>query len=392
MTHLSVNLVEGANSRLDHYTTLRRRIHAQPELGFEETETSAAVIEHLEALGIEVATGVGRTGVVATISRGNGGASIGLRADMDALPIQELNSFEYRSRFANRFHGCGHDGHTTILLAAAELLVRTKFNGTVHLIFQPAEEGLGGAQAMMDDGLFERFPCKRIFGMHNMPRYAPGCFAMRSGAFFAGADTFKIAIQGRGGHAAMPHLTIDPIVIAAQMISAIQTLVSRGTDPLDSAVITVGAMNAGTTHNVIPETAELRGTIRFLDTDHRDQLEQRLTEMVNNIAAAFGAQVDIDYRATFPVLVNSAAETEFAQRAATLIAGETNVVSNAPPIMGSEDFASMLNQIPGCYILIGNGGGNDACMVHNPHYDFNDSIIPIGASYWVRLVETVLAA
>lgn len=379
--------------RLARYTELRRRLHAHPEIGFEEHETARLVQAHLESLGIPFESGIGGTGIVATLRRGKSTRTIGLRADLDALPIQELNEFEHRSKVPGKFHGCGHDGHTAMLLAAAELLAtEARFDGTVHLIFQPAEEGLGGARAMIADGLFQRFPCDRIFGMHNMPRYPAGSFAVRSGAFFAGADKFTVRIRGQGGHAAMPHLTIDPVVAAAHIITALQTLVSRNTDPIHAAVVTVGAVHAGEAHNVIPETAELRGTVRFLDPALGPQLEGRVHEVVANTAAALGCSAEIEYESTFPVLVNHRAETALAIQAARAVAGADAVITEAPPIMGSEDFAAMLEEVPGCYILIGNGGGEDACMVHNPHYDFNDAIIPAGAAYWVRLVEIVLPA
>jgi len=379
--------------RLAPYASLRQRIHAQPELGFEERETAALVVKHLQRLGIDFEPGIGKTGIVATLKRGSSDRAIGLRADMDALPIQELNQFEYRSKVANRFHGCGHDGHTTMLLAGAELLAdAARFDGTVHLIFQPAEEGLGGAQAMIDDGLFERFPCQQIFGMHNMPRYPAGSFAVRPGPFFAGADRFTVEVKGSGGHAAMPHLAVDPVVAVAHIITTVQTLVSRNSDPLKSSVFTIAAVHAGEAHNVIPESAVLRGTARFLEAAHGEHLGQRFRKLVADVAGAFGCSVDIDYEPTFPVLVNHETETAVAIQAATAVAGAEHVDVNAMPIMGSEDFATMLEHVPGCYILIGNGGGEAACMVHNPHYDFNDEIIPAGANYWVKLVERVLPA
>jgi hippurate hydrolase len=380
-------------ARLARYTELRRRLHAHPELGFEERETARVVQAHLESLGIPFEAGIGGTGIVATLQRGKSQRTIGLRADLDALPIQELNEFEYRSKNPGRFHGCGHDGHTTMLLAAAELLAAdARFDGTVHLIFQPAEEGLGGARAMIADGLFRRFPCEQIFGMHNMPRYPAGSFAVRAGAFFAGADRFTVRLKGRGGHAAMPHLAVDPVVAAAHIITALQTLVSRNTDPLHSAVVTVGAVHAGEAHNVIPETAELRGMTRFLDPALGRALERRVREVVTGTATALGCSAEIDYESTFPVLVNHRAETALAIEAARAVAGADAVLTEAVPIMGSEDFAAMLEEVPGCYILIGNGGGEDACMVHNPRYDFNDAIIPNGAAYWVKLVETARPA
>lgn len=380
------------STRNDHWRDLRRRIHARPELGFEERATAELVAQQLRALGLEVTTGIGGTGVVASLRKGTSTDSIGLRADMDALPIQEQNTFGHRSRVDGVFHGCGHDGHTTMLLAAAESLARdARFNGTVHLIFQPAEEGLGGARAMMDDGLFTHFPCRRIFGLHNMPRIAAGTFAVRAGAYFAGASRFHVTVHGCGGHAAMPHRANDPVVVAAHVVTALQTLVSRNADPLQSAVVTVAAIHAGDAHNVIPASAELQGTVRYLDRAVGALLERRFREVVGGIAAAFAMRVEIDYRENFPVLVNHAAETELAVAAARSVAGD-NVDAQAVPIMGSEDFAAMLEQVPGCYILIGNGGGAEACMIHNPNYDFNDAIIPAGAAWWTRLAELALPA
>ena len=384
-------LLRDVEERLAPYTEIRRRIHSHPELGFRERETSALVVRHLQALGVDVEAGIGETGVVGTIRKGNG-RSIGLRADMDALPLQEQNDCTWRSAIDNRFHGCGHDGHTAMLLAAAELLIRSaRFDGTVHLIFQPAEEGLGGAQAMIDDGLFERFPCDSIFGMHNMPRLPAAHFAIRSGPFLAAADSFRIVLRGKGGHAAMPHTTVDPVIAAAHIVTSIQTLVSRNTDPLRSAVFSVSRIRAGEANNVIPETVELAGTARFLDREHRQMLSGRFESLVRNVAAGFGVTVEtFDYVNTFPLLVNAEEQTRHAISAAVAIAGADHVITNAEPIMGSEDFAVMLEHVPGCYILIGNGGGESACMIHNPNYDFNDRIIPAGARYWTKLVETLL--
>lgn len=376
------------------YRELRHRIHSYPELGFQEQRTSALVAEHLKSLGLDIETGIGGTGVVATVRKGRSGRAIGLRADMDALPIHEQNDVSYRSRVDGCFHGCGHDGHTTMLLAAAEMLVEsTRFDGTVHLIFQPAEEGLGGALAMIDDGLFERFPCDAIFGMHNMPRLPVGQFAVRSGPFLAAADSFRIVLRGTGGHAALPHTTADPVVAAAHVVTAMQTLVSRNADPLHAVVFSVGQIRAGEANNVIPETVEMKGSVRFLDKEDQTRLSKRFRSMVKNVAAGFGVSVEtFDYVNTFPVLINTEAETHQAIRAAIDVVGEENVATMAEPIMGSEDFASMLERVPGCYVLIGNGGGESACMIHNPKYDFNDEVIPIGASYWVKLVESLLPA
>jgi hippurate hydrolase len=378
--------------RLRRYREVRRTIHRHPELGFEERRTSELVASHLESLGLEPVRGIGRTGVVATIRKGIGARSIGLRADMDALPVQELGDIEHRSTIQSCFHGCGHDGHTVMLLAAADLLRSARFDGTVHLIFQPAEEGLGGAAEMIADGLFERFPCDEIYGLHNMPGIPAGQFATCPGPFFAGADRFEIEVRGRGGHAAMPHRSIDPIVVCAHIIVALQTIVSRNSDPLSAAVVTVGAVQAGNAFNVIPESARLRGTVRYLDPAQASDLRRRLATIVEHVAKGFDADATLDYAPVFPVLVNHAAPTANAIGAATSVAGEAAVRAHAVPIMGSEDFATMLERVPGCYVLIGNGEGSPACMLHDPRYDFNDDIIPTGAAYWVRLAESVLKA
>jgi hippurate hydrolase len=375
---------------VEQYRLLRRAIHQQPELGFEERRTSALVADHLRTLGLEVSTGLGGTGVVGTIRKGSSQRAIGLRADMDALPLQEANDFPHRSRHNGRFHACGHDGHTAMLLGAAERLGDASFDGTVHLIFQPAEEGLGGAQAMLRDGLFERFPCEEIYGMHNMPGLPAGDFAVRNGAFFAGADTFRLAIHGRGGHAAMPHQTIDPIVASAHVVMALQTLVSRRCDPLSAAVVTVGEIRGGSAPNIIPELAELRGSLRYLSEDVGAALREGVDRVAAQTAAALGARIEFDCSSTFPVLVNQPAQTRKAVQAATIVAGPRRVTSDAPPIMGSEDFAWLLRTVPGCYLLIGNGEGAGACMLHNPHYDFNDDILASGIAYWCKLVEVAL--
>jgi hippurate hydrolase len=375
---------------VEQYRLLRRSIHQQPELGFEERRTSALVADHLRTLGLEVSTGLGGTGVVGTIRKGSSQRAIGLRADMDALPLQEANDFPHRSRHNGRFHACGHDGHTAMLLGAAERLGDASFDGTVHLIFQPAEEGLGGAQAMLRDGLFERFPCEEIYGMHNMPGLPAGDFAVRNGAFCAGADTFRLAIHGRGGHAAMPHQTIDPIVASAHVVMALQTLVSRRCDPLSAAVVTVGEIRGGSAPNIIPELAELRGSLRYLSEDVGAALREGVDRVAAQTAAALGARIEFDCSSTFPVLVNQPAQTRKAVQAATIVAGPRRVTSDAPPIMGSEDFAWLLRTVPGCYLLIGNGEGAGACMLHNPHYDFNDDILASGIAYWCKLVEVAL--
>lgn len=369
----------------------RRDIHAHPELGYEEHRTGDLVARLLAAFDLEVHRGLGKTGVVGTLRRGNGGPAIGLRADMDALPIQELNTFDHRSVHPGKMHACGHDGHTAMLLGAAWYLAqRASFDGVVHFIFQPAEEGLAGAQTMIDDGLFERFPAERVFGMHNWPGLAVGRFAVRPGPIMAAADRFEIRVRGRGSHAAMPHQGVDPILVASHIVVALQALTSRNTDPADSVVVSVAQINGGDTFNVIPDAVTLTGTVRSLQHTSRDRTERNLRAMAEQVAAAFGAKAETVYHRDYPATVNSAAETTIAAAAAAAVVGESNVLRDLPPSMGAEDFSFMLDALPGCYLWIGNGATGDGCPLHNPNYDFNDDILTIGASYWVRLVERVL--
>ena len=375
------------------FTAWRRDIHAHPELAFEETRTSDIVAAKLESFGLAVHRGLGKTGVVGTLKSGRGNRAIGLRADMDALPLQELSELPHKSVHDGKMHACGHDGHTTMLLAAARYLAEAKsFDGTVHFIFQPAEENEGGGQAMVRDGLFEKFPVEAIYGMHNLPGIPVGDFAMRVGPIMAASDRFDAVIHGKGAHAAFPHTGIDPILIAAHVITAWQALVSRHTDPLQSAVLSVTSIHAGDTYNVIPDSVSLRGTVRSFDARVQDRMEAQLQSVGQQICAAFGARLELDYRRGYPATVNTDAETQHAIRAATKLVGKEHVNANAAPLMGSEDFAFMLQARPGCYIFIGNGAGDGAgsCMIHNPHYDFNDTIIPLGASYWIQLVEDLL--
>ncbi len=379
--------------RVGEFIDLRRDIHRQPELGFEEHRTAELVASRLEAWGYQVTRGLGKTGVVGTLRRGQGGRSLGLRADMDALPILEKNASPWASAVPGRMHACGHDGHTATLLAAARHIAESAdFSGTLHLIFQPAEEGAGGALAMMADGLFERFPCDAVFAFHNMPGIEAGQFAFRSGPFMASSDYATVTLHGAGGHGAFPHRACDPVVAAASVVMALQTVVSRNVDPLQTAVVTVGALQAGQANNVIPEEARLELSVRALDPQVRRLLKQRIFELVEQQAASFGARAQIDWRDGYAVLVNSEAETRWATDLARELFGEQRVFAQAAPLTGSEDFAFMLERVPGCYFLIGNGvtGGPGGCMVHNPSYDFNDQLIEPGAFFWSQVVERFL--
>jgi amidohydrolase len=369
----------------------RHDIHAHPELLFDVHRTAASVAEKLKAFGCdEVVPGIGRTGVVGVI-RGNkpGNKVIGLRADMDALPIEEANDLPYKSTVPGKMHACGHDGHTAMLLGAAKYLAETRnFAGTAVVVFQPAEEGGGGGDAMVKDGLMERFGINEVYGMHNYPGMPVGKFGIRPGTTMASADTVTIEIEGVGGHAARPHLSIDPVFVGAQIINNIQGIVGRNVDPLKSAVVSICVFQAGTTDNVIPQTALLRGTARSLSADVRDMLEKRLHEVVEGTARAHGAKAKLTYRRGYPVLQNHVRETDFAAKIATEIVGGNNVDTDHPPMMGAEDFAYMLEARPGAFIFIGNG---DSAGLHHPSYNFNDDVIPVGTSYWVRLVETAMA-
>jgi len=373
-------------------TAWRRHIHAHPETAFEEHRTAEFVAERLAGFGLEVHRGLAGTGVVASL-RGNGGdgRAIALRADMDALHIHEKNGFAHASQNPGRMHACGHDGHTTMLLGAARYLAETRnFSGTVHFVFQPAEENEGGGRVMVEEGLFDRFPADAVFGMHNWPGMPAGKFAVRPGPMMASFDIFEIGIEGKGAHGAMPHLGNDPVVIAAQMVGAFQTIASRNTHPLESAVISVTQIHGGDTWNVIPGSVVLRGTTRSFKPEVQDLIERRMREIAEGISAAFGARMTWRYERRYPSTVNSAEETELAAAAMAEIVGEANVERDPTPSMGAEDFAFMLQKKPGAYVWIGNGEGDGGCQLHNPHYDFNDEILPLGASYWARLVERVL--
>ncbi len=388
-------ILSALQARADTFTALRRDIHQHPEIGFEEFRTSDLVAERLARWGYDVTRGLGGTGVVGQLKRGNGSRKLGLRADMDALPIQETTGLPHASVQAGLMHACGHDGHTAMLLAAAEhLATSAKFDGTLNLIFQPAEESLGGARKMMEDGLFDRFPCDAIFAMHNLPGFRPGQLLLREGATMASSENILVHIEGAGGHGAMPHLSADPVVAGAAIVMALQTIVSRNVDPLKMAVITVGAFQAGVANNVIPQNAVLKLSVRALDRGVRALLRQRIVEVVELQAKSYGVIARVDFLPGYPVLVNTPAETEVAREVALALVGADNVVLQTEPLTASEDFAYMLDQVPGSYLFIGNGdaahGGHGACMVHNPNYDFEDRNIPVGAAFWVALTERYL--
>jgi hippurate hydrolase len=384
------------------FTALRRDIHQHPEMGFQEFRTSDLVAERLQHWGYEVTRGLGGTGVVGQLKRGSSARTLGLRADMDALPIQETTGLPHASSHAGMMHACGHDGHTAMLLAAAEHLASSKgstdsaqFDGTLNLIFQPAEESLGGARKMMEDGLFERFPCDAIFAMHNLPGFAQGKLLLREGSTMASSENIVVHIQGKGGHGAMPHLGADPVVAGSAIVMALQTIVSRNVPPLQMAVITVGAFQSGDANNVIPQQATLKLSVRALDRGVRELLRKRIVEVVELQAQSYGISAQVEFLPGYPVLVNTAAETALAREVAVDLVGADNVVLQTEPLTASEDFAYMLESVPGSYLFIGNGdadnGGHGACMVHNPNYDFEDRNIPVGAAYWVELTKRFLA-
>jgi hippurate hydrolase len=377
-------------------TAVRRDLHAHPELGFEEHRTARIVCEQLTAMDIEHHAGVGRTGIVAVVSgRDDNGRRVGLRADMDALPMQEENAFGHKSRYDGRMHGCGHDGHTTMLLAAARYLHETRaFDGTVHLIFQPGEEGHAGAKAMIDDGLFDRFPCDRVFALHNWPALPPGRIGITPGPAMAAADRIEITIDGRGGHGAHPHIAVDPVVVAGHIITATQSIVSRNVSPLDTAVISLCSLQAGNpgAMSVIPAHAKLVGTVRTFRTSTQDLIERRLNELVPSIAAAFGARAHVRYERVYPPTVNHDAQAELAAQVAEGLVGSDNVVRNLPPSMGAEDFSFMLQARPGAFARLGQGGAEGGCFLHNSQYDFNDAVIPLGGAYLAGLAQRALAA
>jgi hippurate hydrolase len=370
----------------------RHDIHANPELLYDVQRTAASVVEKLKSFNCDVVVpGIGRTGVVGVIRgrKGNGQKAIGLRADMDALPIEEANDLPYKSTVPGKMHACGHDGHTAMLLGAAKYLAETRnFSGTAVVIFQPAEEGGAGGKAMVQDGMMDRFGIAEVYGMHNFPGLPVGEFAIRTGATMAAADHLGIEIEGVGGHAARPHLSVDPVLVGAQIVTQLQSIVARNVDPIEAAVISICVFQAGRTENVIPQTAKLRGTVRSLKSDVRELLQKRVREVVEGTAALYGAKARITYTHGYPVVVNHDAQTAFAASVAREVAGEGKVNTNFPPVMGAEDFAFMLEARPGAFIFVGNG---DSAGLHHPSYNFNDDAIPVGASYWARLVETALA-
>ena len=371
-------------------TAWRRDIHAHPETAFEEHRTAEVVAKKLAEFGIEVHRGLAGTGVVGTLRGARSGTrAIALRADLDALHIHEKNGFAHASENEGRMHACGHDGHTTMLLGAARYLAETRnFAGTVHFVFQPAEENEGGARRMIEEGLFEQFPVEGVYGMHNWPGLPAGKFAVRPGPMMASFDIFEIVVAGKGGHAAMPHEGTDPVVVAAQLVTALQAIVSRNTHPLESAVISVTQIHGGDTWNVIPDEVVLRGTTRSFRPEIQDLVERRMREVAENLCAAHGARMKWRYERRYPATINAGGETETAAAVLGEIVGDENVRRDVLPSMGSEDFAFMLQEKPGSYVWIGNGG---SANLHNAGYDFNDEILPLGASYWARLVERVLA-
>jgi len=374
------------------FTAIRRDLHAHPELGFEEHRTAALVAERLHQWGIEVHAGVGRTGVVGVVrGRADGsGRSVGLRADMDALPIQEENDFAHRSANAGLMHGCGHDGHTTMLLAAAEYLAAARnFDGTVYLIFQPGEEGFGGAKVMIDDGLFTRFPADEVYALHNWPGLPAGHIGLNPGPMMAAADRIEITIGGRGGHAAHPHLTVDPVLIAGHVITAVQSLVARNVAPIEPAVVSLCSLHTGHpgAFSVIPREAKLVGTVRAFQHSVQELIERRLAELVQGIAQSFGGTAEVKYERIYPATINHAPQYEHALQVAEALVGREHVVRQMPPSMGAEDFAFMLHARPGCYARLGQGGPEGGCWLHNSGYDFNDAVIPLGAGFLAALAE-----
>ncbi len=390
-------LLAALQAQASDFVEVRRDIHRHPELGFDEHRTSEQVARLLGEWGYEVERGLGGTGVVGRLRRGQGPKRLGLRADMDALPIQEASGLPHASVHEGIMHACGHDGHTAMLLAAARHIARhVDFSGTLNLIFQPAEEGMGGAVRMMQDGLFDKYPCDAIFAMHNMPGLPQGHLSLREGAAMASSDYVTITVHGMGGHGAMPHKASDPIVAASSLVMALQTVVSRNIDPLQLAVVTVGAFQAGDANNVIPAHATLRLSVRALDREVRARLKERLIEVAQWQAASFGCRAEVDYQPGYCVLVNTPEETEFARSVALELVGPQRTTLQAPPLSGSEDFAFMLERVPGSYLLIGNGVAGEgsfaghACMVHHPGYDFNDDNLPVGAAYWSLLTERFL--
>jgi amidohydrolase len=373
---------------------IRRDIHAHPELAFEESRTSALVVDSLKKWGIETHAGLAKTGVVGVVKgKKSGGRSVGLRADMDCLPMHEANDFSHKSKTAGRMHACGHDGHTTMLLGAARYLAETRnFDGTAYLIFQPAEEGGGGGQVMIREGLFRKFPADEIYALHNFPGIAPGKIAVRSGPMMAATDEVKISVRGTGGHGAFPHLSVDPVVAAAHIVTALQTIASRNLEPVDALVVSICSMATSQigAFNVIPEAVQLIGTVRTFRPQTRDLAEKRVREIATKVAEAMGATAQVEYARGYPATVNSVRESEFAARVGARLFGQDNVITDYDPVMGGEDFSYMLLERPGAYVFLGQGGGPHNCFLHNSKYDFNDEVIPLGAGYLAALVEDAL--
>lgn len=398
MNFADFNLIPELVANAGSIAAIRRDLHAHPELCFQEVRTADLVAAKLTEWGIPIHKGLATTGIVGIVKSGSSGRALALRADMDALPMQEHNHFDHASQYAGKMHACGHDGHVAMLLAAAQYLAQHRnFDGTVYLIFQPAEEGGGGAREMIRDGLFEKFPIEAVFGMHNWPGSEVGKFAVSAGPVMASSNEFKIVIRGKGGHAAMPHLGLDPVPVACQMVQAFQTIVSRNLKPIDAGVISVTMIHAGEATNVIPDSCELEGTVRTFSIEVLDMIEQRMREISTNLAKAFGMECSFEFDRNYPPTINTPKEVDFARRVMTSIVGEA-CVGVQEPTMGAEDFAYMLMAKPGCYAFIANGDGDHRsmghgagpCMLHNPSYDFNDQLIPLGATYWVRLAEAWL--
>jgi len=394
-----MNLIESLITSAPAIAALRRDLHAHPELCFEEQRTADVVAAKLTEWGIPIHRGLGSTGVVGIVKAGTSNRAIGLRADMDALPMQEFNTFAHASVHPGKMHACGHDGHTAMLLAAAQhFATHRNFDGTVYLIFQPAEEGGGGAREMINEGLFEQFPMDAVFGMHNWPGAAVGNFAASAGPVMASSNEFKITIRGKGAHAAMPHNGLDPVPVACQLVQAFQTIISRNKKPIEAGVISVTMVHAGEATNVIPDSCELQGTVRTFSIELLDMIEQRMRDMASHTAAAFGMACEFEFNRNYPPTINSEKEAAFARGVLAGIVGEQRV-GVQEPTMGAEDFSYMLMAKPGCYVFIANGDGDHRtlghgggpCMLHNPSYDFNDALIPLGATYWVRLAEAWLA-
>ena len=394
-----MRLIESILADAAAIAAVRRDIHAHPELCFEEKRTADVIAKQLTDWGIPIHRGLGTTGVVGILKNGTSSRAVGLRADIDALPMTEKNTFEHASKHAGKMHACGHDGHTAMLLGAAKHFSKHRnFDGTVYLIFQPAEEGGGGAREMIKDGIFDKFPMEAVFGAHNWPGMAVGQFALRSGPVFASSNEFKIVIKGKGAHAAMPHLGLDPVPVACQMVQGFQTIVSRNKRPIDPGVISVTMIHTGEATNVVPDSCEIQGTVRTFTLELLDLIETRMKEMAEHTCAAFGAECEFEFVRNYPPTINHPAETEFVRGVMTDVVGADNV-QEFEPTMGAEDFSYFLLEKPGCYFLIGNGDGSHRigghgmgpCMLHNPSYDFNDDLIPLGATLWARLAEKWLA-